>query len=705
MANYRSCRSLNQLGGILSHTLAYCWLILLSLSVTAQDPASRAQTAPKLLAAIPDQTLFLAPNTADRQGAVPSERIYVRDLSLSFGDLPSKSFSAYPYHKAIADAWVVNNYLIVLAKAPGFARVAVTASNNHGSMIDWFIVNVTDQSAAIQNNVTETAFESTLSQVPVSRIAEITVQLPTLDAKNVHYRIVPNLPPGLRFDGRDVSIRGRLDSVAPSDTFYWIGVSGRGEVAIQQFRVVERSTINAVARVNSEQSSSFELKVVSSLNSLSNAARSSTLPRTESSRRASVGIAASRPNFSSSENQTSIRQQFLVGVTNAMHARFREPARQPGNSDDAYTVWNYASTSFAQERGRNDRSVVDIEPRGIYVGFDTRVQDNWTTGLQIGFDGRSTSSVVGRSNLTSADASMPSFTSVMPYARWHNNDGSEIWGIVGVVRGNPTPLDGYSAMPDLEVRGLLLGAIGWRRLLGSSGNVRIATVGDAGLTVPLQLDALDNAAQALRAPATRSLRAGLEMSYAGEQLQPYVGFSGRVNNEAFLSNAGVEALGGIRYSSLGGLTVEAEGRALTSPWLTNAPEWLFSLAAHLDPGLQGEGFALSVSPVYGANSSGQSGYSTLFRQQLNDRSGVPTLDNSWAMRGTLSYGLPMAGSGVITPFGQLAISTLNQTRMGIRVSLNSNLDRLFNFEIASVQSRFEQKRFDQGVDVQLRLVF
>ena len=82
-----------------------------------------------------------------------------------------------------------------------------------------------------------------------------------------------------------------------------------------------------------------------------------------------------------------------------------------------------------------------------------------------------------------------------------------------------------------------------------------------------------------------------------------------------------------------------------------------------------------------------------------------TGENIWAMSGSVSYGVPLGGTGVITPFGQFAISTLNQTRMGVRVALNSNLDRLFNLEIASVLSRFDQQELAKGVDIQLRLVF
>ena len=386
-----------------------------------------------------------------------------------------------------------------------------------------------------------------------------------------------------------------------------------------------------------------------------------------------------------------------------MHSRFRDLSlRSRGSESGSSTLWNYASTRYT-----TDSSRTGIEPTGIYVGFDTQLEENLTTGVTIGFDSQGFNNTSLQNSNRTRDFDSTNLSSVMPYARWHDGSGGEIWGVLGVAR-DFSQYDGIrSSDAESNNRNLLMGAVGWRHPIGSTGNVHLATVGDAGLTIPLRPSVIDSGTELLSRIGSRSLRAGLEMSFTGEQVQPYVGLSGRVNSNPLTRDTNLEALGGVRYTSLSGLTFEAEGRALSAQDALEASELVFSVAAHLDPGLRGEGLALSVAPMYGINPSR---FLTTPNQSIGykpyeDPGLSATGEYAWAMRGSLSYGVPIGGTGVITPFGQIAISTLDQTRMGVRVALNSNLDRLFNLEIASVLSRFDQQEFEKGVDIQLRLVF
>lgn len=680
------------------NALLVCSFILLSGSLAAEQSVGSSKLAPKLLEAIDDQTLFLNPRYVDSAGPIASQRIYLRDLHLSFGELSDQSFSAYPYNKSVADAWIVENYLIVLAKSPGTAQVAVTASNDFGSMIDWFVVHVEER----EKRQSDATIQPEFSMVPVHATSEIAAQMPALSAETAIYRIVPDLPSGLLYDDETRTIRGRAIGAIPSAPFYWIGVTDQRAV-IQQFTFVARKETEVNSRDSNTTISALRFdeslsRTVANLPSLVSE-RATDSSRTSQTRR----VAASRPARPQNSNDITIHRSLLHGVTNAMHSRFREVTfRQTSSESSGYTLWNYASTRF-----RSDASSVGVEPTGIYVGFDTQLEDNLTTGLTISFDRQGFTTDSLRFSNPSRNISGADLSSILPYARWHDGSGAEIWGILGVARDYSQFGSVPSPESDIHNRNLLLGAVGWRHLLGSTGNVHLATVGDAGLTIPLRTDALDPDSGFLDQITTRSLRAGLEMSFSGEQIQPYVGLSGRINSDPETRDASLEALGGVRYTSLGGLTFEAEGRAFSAQDVFNDPELVFSVAAHLDPGLRGEGLALSVAPMYGINRSRMLlTHDSSYGYPSYDDSSFPTSSqNAWAMSGSLSYGVPFRGTGVITPFGQIAISTLNQTRMGVRVALNSSLDRLFNLEIATVQSRFEQQKFDKGVDIQLRLVF
>ena len=694
--------SMKTCGFVLRRALLASSLMVLFGPLSAQQSHDSSQFAPKLLDAIDDQTLFLNPKYVDSAGPVASQRIYLRDLHLSFGESSEQRFSAYPYDTTVADAWIVENFLIVLAKTAGSAQVAVTASNEFGSMIDWFIVNVEQRADASAGSQASASQEYEFSLAPIQTKSEIATRLPELFAGSPIYRIVPELPSGLIYDDRNKMIRGRADGAIPASTYYWIGISNQN-ADIQQFTFIPeketeietRKPPTSVAVLGFDESLATTVLALPNSVESQSASLSHPIPP--------VSVAASQPVRPQRGSDTSIHRSLLNGVTSAMHSRFRNLSFSQGSSESsAHTLWNYASTRF-----RPDSSRVGVEPAGIYVGFDTQVEANLTTGLTIGFDrqGYTTDSLrVSSRSHTMAGAS-PS--SILPYARWYDGSGAEIWGILGIAR-DFSQLDNVQRSDVGSTnRNLLLGAVGWRHSLGSTGNVHLATVGDAGLTIPLRDPALDPDTGFLDQISSRSLRAGLEMSFSGAQIQPYVGLSGRINSNPETRDASLEALGGVRYTSLDGLSFEAEGRAFSTQDVFDDPELVFSVAAHLDPGLRGEGLALSVAPMYGINRSRMPltpdslfGYSAYDEPRFPENS-----QNAWAMSGSLSYGVPLRGAGVITPFGQIAISTLNQARMGVRLALNSSLDRLFNLEIATVQSRFEQRKFDKGVDIQLRLVF
>ncbi len=668
-----------------------CGLLMGNTNVVAQEQAEFTSFRPKLIEAIEDQQLHIDSSQVDSIGPVLRQRIFFRNLQRSFGTEPKQQFSAYPYDKSVARAWVVDNYLIVLATGTGSAQVAVTASNNHGSMIDWFVVKVKEQVKRTEGS--NPAFNSNLSQRSLANLTTRGMQLPRLDAASAIYRIVPTLPAELAFDYKNKTIHGTFDAELPPTMFYWIGITPTEDIAIQQFAFKpptgsKSDKVNSVSAPQPLSRNLLSLLQPTSLTKSDDVSRDS-IAAGASSRQGA--IAASRPHVEAISNEDAYRQNVLDNIAHAMHSRSRE--RRTSVIEPAYTYWGYANSQYAPR-------LEQLIPQSVaYIGFDRRVEQHLITGLSIGLE--NPMDVPS----TAPYQSTTNFSSILPYARWQDDNGSEIWGIFGYSRKHSQ----YRRMPastsDFEQSDVFLGAVGWRQPLGSSGNILFSTVGDAGLTIPVRIQEAQEVNGIAKDRVFKRLRAGLEMTFDGQQLQPYVGLSGRINSYTSLDNAGLEALGGVRYSSFRGLTLQAEGRARASQTTLAAPELVFSAAAHVDPGLQGEGFALSVAPVYGARNQDFIFLSSTSTHYAQDQHlSHSSFDNVWTMSGTLSYGLPMAG-GAITPFGQIAISTLNQTRMGIRIALNSSLDRLFDLEFTTVQSSFKQEKVDKGVDLQLRLVF
>ena len=669
--------------------------------------------SPKLIASIEDQTLSISAKSLESLGPLDASEYYSRDLHESFTNVSRADFSAYVYNDEVVDAFVIDHQLMVVAKSIGLSKVAITAENDHGAMIDWFVVTV-EANKRTRNNSDAPVFTESLHYIPVNRTAGIEVHFPMIKNAKTTYSIHPALPSGLRFHSRTAVLNGSLEAALSEDaeSHYYVAIVESGQVGVQRFALYESVRTDKAflfaERPLQPRPSVFDTYTTSLGTQSHHYARK--YQPTRSSTLGSRTVLASRAPIPSQvllSEQTSIRQQFLHGLTSALHSRFRRESDGSSLHDqNSMTVWQYAS-SRTRSNLNSPRHRAGAHRTGIYVGFDAQLEDNWTTGLSIGFDhDRASAADLNVASPNRSKSFTPAMTTVSPYARWQDGQGSEIWGMLGFGRDNIS-VKGYPRTQRLTVidNTLMIGAIGWRQLLGSRDSLEVATVGDAGFVMPLNSVVSGNEQNSLSEAITQTVRAGIEMSYAGEQVQPYFGISGMVDGNATESGTSLEAMGGIRYTSLKGVTVEAEGRTHAPQWLNEQRAWVVSVAAHVDPGHQGQGLALSIAPSYGINTTGF-GRHSLNQYALYDRRSQASLyNNMWTMSGTLSYGMPFGGTGVITPFGELAVSTVNETRMGVRFELGSRLDKLLDFEIAGTQSRTYRNALDKGVDLQLRFVF
>lgn len=675
----------------------------------ADDKSINQALAPKLVEAIEDQTLFLDSKFRDRDGPVGQNRFYWRDLRRSFKNTKSQGFSAFPYNKDVADAWIVDNYLIVLGKSAGSVQVAVTASNQYGSMIDWFIVHVEEQPVSGDGSGFKTAFEYELSTTYASREVDLYLRLPPLDDPDAAYGIVPNLPQGVNFDADRKFIYGRLTGEA--SVHYWVGIASNESPHIQRFTLeplISNQSVTPSSLVSRPITTVDSIRPVGPISAYTDVSDFYSFDQPAS--KDGFAVSASRPSQSIEGASFTNQFDFLYAITNAMHARQRnltpidtEPLQRN------QTHWSYASsaTAYVQQSGPELRR--KLEPSGIYVGIDSQVNQHFGSGLTLGYKSIVTADNRSASFFDTDQSTAGSFASMMPYASWQDEAGSSVWGVFGVMR-DPTMLvnSRNSSRTSTYSQDLVLGVMGWRQALGSAENVQLSTIGDVGMVLPLRSSLFGESAADLLEAGWRRVSAGLEMSFNQDtQLQPYVGVTRHSNTNPLASITALEALGGFRYATFGGLTVEAEGRALAANDVFEDTDLLLSVVAHLDPGLRGEGFAFSVSPVYGLTNTPFVSTANLFvpyAQPYRQRSPSYRYTRDWMMSGSLSYGLPI-GSSIVTPFGQIAVSTLNETRMGVRVALDSEMDRLFNLEIATVKSRFQRQAVDKGIDIQLRFVF
>ena len=205
-------------------------------------------------------------------------------------------------------------------------------------------------------------------------------------------------------------------------------------------------------------------------------------------------------------------------------------------------------------------------------------------------------------------------TTVSPYARLMVSDRLSVWGLAGWGtgdmtiaqagndQGRPAPLG-----TDLEMR---LAAVGGRGALleaDESGGIDLGLKADA-FWVETEADAVSNEG-ATTASASR-LRLILEGSRAfetggGAVLTPGVDFGLRHDGGDAETGTGVELGARVAFEDPEtGLGVEARVRTLVAHEDSDYREWGASGAVRLSPGARGRGLSLSLSPTWGAASSG-----------------------------------------------------------------------------------------------------
>ena len=327
---------------------------------------------------------------------------------------------------------------------------------------------------------------------------------------------------------------------------------------------------------------------------------------------------------------------------------------------------------------------MDGDLYGGYVGLDYRLDPKVMLGLAVSHtNGEVDYEVTRPSNRAKVGLDLQ-LTSVLPYARWQPYDGLGVWGMFGA---------GWGEM-DLDVAGLdsnqttdltlVMGALGGRHALISWNGIDFAAKADAFRST-LRSQGKGDGLPSARGNAGR-MRLLVEgrteyMISPESRLQPRLEVGGRWDTGDAEKGMGAEVGGGVAYTHTElGLAVEAQGRYLLAHQEEAFEDWGASLKVRMDPGIRGQGFWLSMAPVWGRPSTGA-------ERLWGSASGAPmVLDSSrdrsrrsgWApgqLEMDFGYGMAMSHDGLVTPYGGLAFgrSGAARYRFGSLLKLNTVL--------------------------------
>ena len=259
-------------------------------------------------------------------------------------------------------------------------------------------------------------------------------------------------------------------------------------------------------------------------------------------------------------------------------------------------------------------------------------------------------------------------TGVHPYLAWSASPDLIVWGTVGHAWGDFQVDDHVGAGMLRGATTLNAGSVGLNgRLLGRGattlrvrGEGGLAQLGIAGDMETLEMVDVD----------MRRLRLAAEASHEhlfsfGSTLTPWAEVGLRHDGGDGETGAGLEIRAGMRYRNLPqGLTIEGYGRRLVVHEGA-VRESGFGAVLRVDPGASGLGPSMSLTPAWGATSSGVN--------QLWERgaAGFSMYDAPGArMNAQFAYGLPaLDGAGLLTPFGAVSLAREDGRGYGLGATL------------------------------------
>ena len=297
----------------------------------------------------------------------------------------------------------------------------------------------------------------------------------------------------------------------------------------------------------------------------------------------------------------------------------------------------------------------------------------WTAGLAV-------SSAKGNGPYQMDDANQSgcmsgrvdsTLTSLHPYARLNLTERLSTWAIAGYGTGEMSidPDGCNSHTTDID---MTMGAVGLR------GALLDTAAGDA-LDMALRTDALWVRTTSKRtdglAPAEASvkrlrvmLEGGMPVTVANGTLTPTLTAGLRHDSGDAEQGAGIELGAGLAYQDKG-LRIAGNVRTLASHADEHYDEWGASFAVKVNPGNDGRGLSLSITPTWGntANEAGQL-WTTRTADEL---ARAEPFDAGRRIDAELGYGIQgPSGIGTLTPYGGFSLA--NDAGRTLRTGLRWN---------------------------------
>ncbi len=298
-------------------------------------------------------------------------------------------------------------------------------------------------------------------------------------------------------------------------------------------------------------------------------------------------------------------------------------------------------------------------------------------------------------------------TSIHPYLAW-NNARTNLWGSLGYGQGDLTiKQEDNSHSTDTNLLSLAAGIKG-QLISGLSlkSDLLLART-DINAAADMNI-----AKQTIDSQRFRLLLeiAGQYTLASGGSIKPMLEIGARYDGDSGNSGTGAVLGAGMRYANLTGLTLEGNLHALVGQG--NYKEWGIQALISLDPGTDKLGLAFSLRPGYGYNGS-SSDTSALWQQSLpqsnlhNSAVDYSAPDYDARLGARLSYGL-LAPSlvGLLTPYSEITLGTINSYRLGIRWQGTARFDlHLFGERRESSGNLEGSRGADQAIQLEGRIHF
>ena len=334
------------------------------------------------------------------------------------------------------------------------------------------------------------------------------------------------------------------------------------------------------------------------------------------------------------------------------------------NGAPSWTGWGHFATGGFE--ADVDGTPMDGDVTTGFLGADVGA-DRWLAGIALSLtEGDGDFSLLKGDDKGTVESSL---SALYPYAKLGVSDTVDVWGLVGFGSGELelTLLEDANRMQDETYKtdiGMRMGALGVRGEVLSpadSGGLSVAVKSDA-FWVRTDSDAVEPnqrhgklAASEADASRVRLIVEGSRAFDTGNgTLTPSAEVGVRYDGGDAETGTGIELGGALRYQGAG-VTIEGAVRTLLAHEESGYEEWGASGAIRIQPGSSGRGLSFTLSPTWGAASSG---VGRLWG--LRDAQGLASdgeFEAESRLEAEIGYGIGVPHSrGLVTPYTALSLA-------------------------------------------------